>query len=131
MHNIQGRINLHMSTGEKIDNHEKKINHSYNLLIHVIRQELKPQLFIFGILVSCYLVYPASKPSMTIRHCFQHADLVSYPSFYISSNIFVSLRNLIFFSTSQIFALVSLCHPGYCISFCGPSIEGSFVMFYC
>ena len=40
---------------------------------------------------------------MTIRRCFWHADLVSYSSFYISSNISVSLRNLIIFSTSQFF----------------------------
>ena len=42
--------------------------------------------------VSCYLVYPASKSSMTIRHCLRHADLVSYPSFYISSNISCFLK---------------------------------------
>ena len=39
---------------------------------------------------------------MTIRHCSHHDDLVSYSSFYISSNISVSFRNLIF-STSQLF----------------------------
>ena len=40
--------------------------------------------------VSCYIVNPVSKSSMTIRHCFWHSDLVSYPSFYISSNISIS-----------------------------------------
>ena len=47
--------------------------------------------------------YPASKSLMTIKHCFWHAGLVSFSSFYISSNITVSLRNLIIFSTSQFF----------------------------
>ena len=44
--------------------------------------------FYMNQLTNCYLVYPASKSSMTIRHCFRHADLVSCPSFfYIFSNI--------------------------------------------
>ena len=34
--------------------------------------------------------------------------------FYISSNIPISLRNLIIFSTSQSFVVMSLCHSGYC-----------------
>ena len=29
--------------------------------------------------VSCYIVNPVSKSSMTIRHCFWHSDFVSYP----------------------------------------------------
>ena len=60
-------------------------------------------LYVKQVKLSCYLVYPASKSLMTIRHCFRHADLVSYSSFYIFSNISVSLRNHIIFSTSQFF----------------------------
>ena len=51
----------------------------------------------------CYLIYPASKSLITIRHYSCFADLVSYSSFYIFSNISVSLRNLIIFSISQFF----------------------------
>ena len=36
------------------------------------------------LLVSCYLVYPVAKSSMTIRHCSLHADPVSYSSFFFS-----------------------------------------------
>ena len=61
--------------------------------------------------LSCYLVYLASKLSMTIRHCFQHADLVSHCSFYISSNTSVSLINLMIFSTSQLFSNRTLKSP--------------------
>ena len=62
---------------------------------------------------SCYLVYPASKSSMTIRHCFRHVNLVSYSLFYISLNISVSLRNLIIFSTSQLFPSSALKSPWF------------------
>ena len=42
---------------------------------------------IYPIFIS-YLVCPASKSLMTIKHCcFWYADLVSYSSFYTSSNI--------------------------------------------
>ena len=60
--------------------------------------------------ISCYLVYPASKSSMTIRHCCWHTDLVSY-SIYISLNISVSFRNLVIFSTSQWFPSSALKSP--------------------
>ena len=38
--------------------------------------------YIFYVLVGCYLVYPASKSSMTIRHWSRHADFVSYFMYY-------------------------------------------------
>ena len=63
-----------------------------------LKQKAKVQL------VNCYLVYPASKSSMTLRHCSRHADLVSFFSFYISSNISVS-------STSQFFPCSALKSP--------------------
>ena len=75
----------------------------------------------------CYSVYPASKSLMTTRHCSWHADLVSHSSFYISSNISASLRNLIIFTILHSFPIVPLCHSGYCIFFCCPYIEGSLV----
>ena len=48
---------------------------------------------------------------MTIRHYSRHADLVSYSYIYISSNISVSLKNLIIFSTSQLFPSSVLMSP--------------------
>ena len=54
-------------------------------------------IFIFNLLLSL----PSIKETNE-RHCSCHADLVSYSSFYISWNIFVSLRNLITSSSSQL-----------------------------
>ena len=48
---------------------------------------------------------------MLIRYCFRHVDLVSYSSFYISLNIFVSLRNFIIYSTSHLFPNIALMSP--------------------
>ena len=58
-----------------------------------------------------YLVFRASKSSITKRHCFRHADLVKYSSFCISLNIPVSLWNLIIFSTSHFFPSSVLISP--------------------
>ena len=60
---------------------------------------------------------------MTIRHKYCHVDLISYSSFYISSNI-CFLKKLHNFLHNS-FPVVLLCHPGYCISFCCPFIRQS------
>ena len=75
----------------------------------------------------CYSVYPASKSLMSIRHCFCHADLVSYSSFYISSNISVSFETSSFSPLNNPFPVVPLCYPGYCIYFYCPSVGGCLV----
>ena len=55
------------------------------------------------ILVSYWWVYPAWKLLVIVRCCIGHAYLVSYVYVNTSSNISISLRKLIIFSTSQYF----------------------------
>ena len=43
-----------------------------------------------------------SKSFMAVRHCYSHVDLVSYLLYLYSSNISISLRNIITFSTSAL-----------------------------
>ena len=66
----------------------------------------------FIYLFVCCLIYPASKSIMTIRHCFWHADLVSYSSFYIFLIHLFPSQTSSFSPLHNSSPVVSLCYPG-------------------
>ena len=74
-------------------------------------------------IVSCSWVYPASKSSMTIRHCYQCTDIVSILSVYIFLNAPIPLGNLVILSILQVFPSSFPMSPWILCFFCCPTIK--------
>ena len=80
---------------------------------------------VFVLLIISWSTQHQSHFWLTIRHCYCHADFITYLSnSYLLKHLFNSFRNFIPLSLGKVFSISLLYHFGYSIFFCYPTIKG-------